>query len=904
MLKKKCLFLNYKIIILFIFTGLLSFTPLFSQEIHFKGFIKDPLKSPLENANIIATPVSKTKNVKFSIANNKGAYNLNLTTNHTYYIEVSYMGYKKVLDTINISTHTTKNYFLEFSNEKLKEIIITERIPVKIKKDTITYRPEKFINGNEHKLRDILKKLPGMEVDRNGNVKINGKEVVNLLVEGKQFFTGDEKLGVNNIPANVIDEIEAIDNYNQISFLKGLEDSEKLILNIKLKEGKTKFSFGNIELGAGIKNSYLINPTLFYYSPKTSINVIGDTNNTGKKEFTINDYLNFEGGGSLFSEDLDTYFKLTQDDFARFLEQDNFTFNRNNFAAISFNQDLSSKLSLNGYSILSTNKLQTKTKNDLIYFTNDTFNELRTETTDNTFTFSLNKLKLHYSNFFNLDIKYEAFLKTHTGSSVSNTNSIRTSKNNKINTVLKPNSIDFNQRISLNKQINTRHTYTVNLNYKYANNKKEYSYAFNDPVFSNIIPFINQDNGLFNFNQKIKNKVSDFNSYLKHYWILHRFHHIYPEAGFHALNETYYTKDNQIFDNKEVSFFNNGFDNDINFNLKESYFGFTYKAKFGKITIKPSLFYRNYSWLIKQHNEVLKNKSKSLFLPILNFKWEIKSSEKITLKYRYNSNFADISQLANRIKLTNFNSLYKGNASLENEILQNLSFRYSKYSFFKGFFFNVNFNYLNKLKSTQSKTILQDIDQIITLFVNELPENRYSLSSSFSKKKKKYLYGISTNVSFSNYYRIINDIQQHFNSNSYSYNLSVKKINKAKEADFKIGFRQRFTNFKGNNTNNVSILINPYLDLEYRFFNDFVFNFNYSYNYLENKTFNQTSVFQKANTSLIYNQFSSPWLFKLNISNLFNTQQQTQNSANNFLLSNQQTFLQPRIALFSIEYKY
>ena len=826
-----------------------------------------------------------------------------MLTNQTYYVEVSYMGYKKKLDTINISKHTTKNYLLKQSNEKLKEIIITERVPVKIRKDTITYRPEKFINGNEHKLRDILKKLPGVEIDREGNVKINGKEVTNLLVEGKQFFSGDEKLGVNNIPANVINEIEAIDNYNQISFLKGLEDSEKLVLNIKLKEGKKKFAFGNIELGVNVNESYLINPTIFYYSPKTSINAIGDFNNIGKREFTINDYLNFELGNSLLSEDLDTYFNIIQDDFARFLEQENFTFNRNNFGAISFNQNLSNKLSLNGYSILSTNKLQTKVKNDLIYFTNNTLNEQRTETADNTFTFSLNKLKLHYSNF-DLDIKYETLLKTHTGNSVSDINSIRTQKNSNTNTTLKPNSFDFNQKISLNKQINTQHTYTLNLNYKYANNKKEYNYVFNDTVFSNIIPFKNQGNGLFNFNQQIKNKVSDFNSYLKHYWVLHRFHHIYPEIGFKTLNETYSTKDSQIFDNNEISFFNNGFDNDINFNLNESYFGFTYKAKFGKITIKPSLFYRNYSWFIKQHSKISRNKSKSLFLPILKFKWDIKNSEKITIQYKYNSNFADISQLADRIRLTNFNRLYQGNSLLENEVLQNLYFRYSKYSFFKGFFFNINFNYLSKLKSTQTKTILQDIDQITSLFVNELPENRYSLSSSFSKKKKKYIYGISTNVSLSNYYRNINNIQQYFNSNSYSYNLSIKKTNKTKEADFKIGFRQRLTNFKGNNTSNISILIKPYFDLEYRFLNDFVFNFDYSYNYLKNNTFNKTSIFQKANTSLIYNKVSSPWLFKLNVSNLFNAQQQTQNSIDNFLLSNQQTFLQSRIALFSIEYKY
>ncbi|MCF6183586.1 MAG: carboxypeptidase-like regulatory domain-containing protein [Bacteroidales bacterium] len=211
---KKSRFSNLTLLII----GLISFYG-FCQEIQLSGSIKDTLNNPLENANILAIPFSEDGDaiIKFSITNSKGDYTLTLESNINYQVELSYIGYQKITDSVNISQNTVKNYNLITTNQFLDEVIIIERIPVKIREDTITYRVDKFTNGNEKKLRDVLKKLPGIKIDREGNVSINGKDVTKLLVDGNEFFTGDEKLGVNNIPADIIDEIEALDNYNEVS---------------------------------------------------------------------------------------------------------------------------------------------------------------------------------------------------------------------------------------------------------------------------------------------------------------------------------------------------------------------------------------------------------------------------------------------------------------------------------------------------------------------------------------------------------------------------------------------------------------------------------------------------------------------------------------------------------------
>ena len=873
------------------------------QEVNFSGTIKDTLNRPLENTNVLAIPLSEGARIKFSITDESGSYQLSLKKNQSYSIEISYLGYQKITDTLTLNQETIKNYVLIPSNQSLEEIIITERIPVKVREDTITYRVDKFTDGRERKLRDVLKKLPGIEIDRDGNATVNGKAVTKLLVDGKEFFTGDEKLGVNNIPADVIDEVVALDNYNEVAFLKGLSDSEQLALNIKLKDGKKKFAFGDIEAGGGIEDRYVIHPTLFYYSPKTSVNVIGDFNNTGEKEFTVQDYLNFEGGFSRFGEDPAAYFNLFRDDFARFLQQQDFVFNRNNFGALSLSQELTQTIRLDAYSIVSANTLETQVENDLIYLTDTSPDENRVTTQDNSLVFSINKLQLRHSGSDNLDIKYEAFLKTNDADGVTNLLSQTIEDTTSVNTQSQPESIDFTQKLAINKQFSRKHTSSFTTSYKWAVNENTNNYLFNQAIFSNQIPFIDQGTGFFNLDQTTENRISDLKVNLKHYWVLHRFHHIYPEAGVNILNQEYDTTDSQLVDNGENSFFNAGFNNEVVFDLVESYAGLTYKAKAGQFVFKPALFYHYYDWNISQFNTQLRDSGKPVLLPRVDIDWEIKSSEKLRFRYRFSSQFAEASQLANRLRLTSFNRLFTGNQDLENQLSQRVSLSYSKFSLFKGIFFNAGVSYSNRPRTIRNTTVIDGIDQINTLFLSTLPENTYSINAAFTKQLDKYRLTASGNTSFSDYSRIINGGQQDFNANVYSYSLSGK-TSYDKGLNFELGLRQSFNSFNGSaTTENRFTQIDPYFNIEYTFWKDFTFTTDYTFTYYENRNLNQINRFQTANAALLYHKESSLWSFELKATNVFDIDLRNQNSISQFLISDTRTFIQPRILLLKVSYK-
>jgi len=875
----------------------------YSQETRFSGIIKDTLNQPLENTNVLAIPLSTEAKIKFSITATDGKYQLKLRQDQPYRIEISYLGYQKITDTIKLSEDTIKDYTLIPSSQSLEEIILTERIPVKVREDTITYRVDKFTDGRERKLRDVLKKLPGIEIDRAGNATVNGKEVTKLLVDGKEFFTGDEKLGVNNIPADVIDEVEALDNYNEVSFLKGLSDSEQLALNIKLKEGKKKFAFGDLEAGGGIEDRYLVHPTLFYYSPKTSVNVIGDFNNTGNKEFTVQDYVNFEGGFSRFGDDPAAYFNLFRDSFAQFLQQRDFVFNRNNFGAVSLSQELSKTIRLDAYSIVSANTLETRVENDLTYLTGTSPDENRVTTQDNDLIFSINKLQLRHSGANNLDIKYEAFLKTNDAEGATNLVSQTIENTTVVNTQRNPESIDFTQKLSVNKQFSRKHTSSFTSSYKWAVNENTNNYVFNQAVFSNQIPFIDQGTGFFNLDQNTENRISDLRLNLKHYWVLHRFHHIYPEAGVNILNQQYDTRERQVLDTGENSFLDNGFNNDVTFNLRESYAGLTYKAKAGKFIFKPALFYHYYDWGISQFDAELRDSGKPILLPRVDIDWEIKSSEKLRFRYRFSSQFAEASQLANRLRLTSFNRLFAGNSFLENQLSQRLSLSYNKFSLFKGLFFNAGVSYINRSRTIRNTSIIEGIDQINTLFLSTLPENTYSINASLTKQLDKYRLTASGSTNFSDYSRIINEEQQGFNSNVYVYSLSAKTTYD-KGPDFEVGIRQTFNSFNGSvTTQNRFTQIDPFINLDYTFWKDFTATADYTFTYYENRNLNQINRFQTANASLFYHKESSAWSFEVKATNVFDIDLRNQNSISQFLISDTRTFIQPRIVLFKVSYK-
>lgn len=289
--------------------------------------------------------------------------------------------------------------------------------------------------------------------------------------------------------------------------------------------------FGDIEAGGGVKERYIVHPTLFYYSPKTAVNVIGDFNNIGKKSFTMQDYINFEGGMSAMMDGSTSYGSILNSDFARFLNQDDFINQKNDFGAGSISQEITPSLRLEAFTIINKGKTKTRSTNEISYLTEENLDEFRENQQENSLTFSLNKLKLRYKPDDENDLAYQASIKTSSGDAVQNLDSYTTTDTTLTQISQQPKNLSILQELSYSKQFSYEHTSTLSAHYKYSDQSNDNDWLFNQPVFTDLIPFEN-DGDFYNLLQQSSSITNEAQLDLKHYWVLNNTNHIYPRVGF------------------------------------------------------------------------------------------------------------------------------------------------------------------------------------------------------------------------------------------------------------------------------------------------------------------------------------------------------------------------------------
>lgn len=879
------LIINSLIILVFTFNS-------FSQNYILKGSVKDSLQNPLSYTNVIAEPIIKSNSLKFGITDEKGRYKIELKKGD-YKIKVSYLGFQTKTLKLSIKSDTIKNFILKEQPNNLDEVII--EMPVVVKQDTITYNTGKFTNGKERKLKNILKKLPGIEVEKNGSVIVHSKKVTKLLVEGKPFFGGGTKLGVNNIPADAVDKVVVLDNYNDVGFLKNVSDSEEMAMDILLKKDKKKFIFGDIAAGKGNKDFYRVHSDLFYYSPKTTFNFIGNLNNTGEKTFTFKDFLNFQGGiSTVFKKGLSSLIK-SNNDLSQFLESQDFLKSNNKFGALNIVKSTSKTLDISGFGIFSYAKINTL-ENNINQYATFVENTTIKGVTNN--IFGIGKLNIDYEPNAREQWYFKIQLKQ-TNNSFNNTNNIRiNNNNNSILTDKDDHQLSLNQNIEWHKKLSKKHLFSTLVNFSLDKNKPTYIWNSSQSILQGLIPLETDNNYVLRQVKKTQN--TNIEAIFKHYWILNNFNHIYTTLGNAFSKQKYNTNDSQLLSNGTINDFGNSqFNNDLDFTFNNLFLGLHYKFRTGKFTFKQGLFIRNYTWHLKQSLNI-KNK-KILFLPDFNVKIQFNKSEKLKLKYYLKSSFANASQFANKFQLQSYNAVYKGNPLLENELYHAVNLTYNKFVMYKGIILLGRLNYIKKNKGIQNNIVFQETNQFLTSMLVANPETQWNFNTTIRKRIKKINYKLKSKISNSKY---LQKIDNEFNTNlkkNLTLGLSAKTLYK-KFPTIEIGYDKSIGNYTSNDNTSKFGTDKSFINIDYDFKN-FVFTFEYEYYNYINKQFNLKNKYQLANTSLLYQKEDSAWSFEVNVKNLLNSKYRNQNSFSNYIISDNKKFIQPFSILFSLNYK-
>ena len=227
----------------------------FSQTL--KGKVQNTLKEPISANILIKNSENKNLISEFFKTDDNGDFTAVLEENYTkIYFEITAMGYEKIADSI-ISPSKNRTYNLNYIlNEKITELqeVIVSQEKFEIEGDTVSFNPRSYKDGTERKVEDLIKKLPGMEVEENGSIKYRGKKVTSVQLEGDDLFGYNYAMGTRNISVDMVEQVQAIDNYSANSLLKGIENSEEVSINLKLKKGKLDIS-GDEKIGSGVDDN-------------------------------------------------------------------------------------------------------------------------------------------------------------------------------------------------------------------------------------------------------------------------------------------------------------------------------------------------------------------------------------------------------------------------------------------------------------------------------------------------------------------------------------------------------------------------------------------------------------------------------------------------------------------------
>ena len=898
------------------FVGLLLSSLVTFGQISFKGVIKDTLENPLELASLVAINKETNGFESYVITDDLGQFKLDLKENTSYNIQISYIGLQTINDNITTAqANLIKDYVLK-SEFALDEVELVYKMPVAIKGDTLVYNADAYKNGSERKLEDIIEKLPGVEINESGQIEVEGKVVNKLMVNGKDFFDGDTKIATKNIPSNAVDKIQVLRNYAEVGQLSSVRNNQdNVAINIKLKEGKESFWFGNVTAGTGNapnETLYLAQPKLFYYSPKYSINFIGDLNNIGEVALSRRDIRGFGGGFNAPSRNSGTSINLGDNSLNFLTNQGNALKIENKLATANFSYSPSKAMDLSGFLIFNNSKILSKEVN-FVQYSNQDLNIPDESTEQNSNERSnqgLIKFSASYKPNFSNQIDYDVLARM---SDDKQQQSIFSSVIGNTNQTDEVTPYNINQSLKYYYTLDEDNIFAFESQHVLKNEDPIYN-AILDNIPNGITPYTSTANALglntamseYDLGQNRRIESNQLDAKLDYYHIINPKSNLNLTLGtilsYQAFNSSIFQflEDRTVFD--PTPNINQGRAiNDINYNFADVYLGVHYRFRTGKFTFTPGFSVHSYGNKNSQYGETVEDNFLKL-LPDLEVLIQLKKGESLTLNYSMRNQFTDVTRLAEGLVLNNYNSLQFGEPDLQNALSNNISLRYSSFNLFNYTNVFVRAAYSNNIDQIRSLTNFENVIRTSTFFNSSFADENVNVFGRVQRTFGKIR--ASLNASF-NYSKINQFIQERRSINegfTQSYTPGIRTNFKV-APNVSVNYRYSVTNNNQGSRETTFITRAPSIDFDAYIINKITLKTKYSYT-TQDLGNGESQSFQNWNASLSYRKNrDANWEYELNAVNILNIDSQVRNSANNVSVFTSETFIQPRFITFRCIYR-
>lgn len=698
--------LSLKIVIIVL---LISSFSAYSQ-IKITGILKDSTGVSVANANVQLLEKSANKVLNFQSTKSNGAFALIVSNSEENLIlKITHISYETKI--IEFATEEKIKNLGEITlNNKetvLKSVIINKRFNEVVEvNDTIRYNLKKLLNGSEEKLKDIIAKLPGLNIDENGKIKFNGVQIDDLLIDGDELYNNQHQLATENLKSEMIDKIEVLKDFKSFSSLGSLGGSKKTALNVSIKEQYKNKINGAIDLEGGYKNRYKSHSYIFNFNKNTKASLITDINNLNSLVLNVNDYLELKSISNREINSLDSNNSLTvNSDVPEFLfaEDDvvnktirNFTFN--------INSKLSKNSRLQAYSVFNNiNQLQ-QINAEQVFFASENSKLIKQDRVKSNSIFSSSYIKfenkLSKKSFldYTISLNYSDNVQNNLISNFFNEDSTVLNQNKEIE------DLNFGQNFNFKKVINANSKIDFILYHEISNANNIISLNSSNPFLN--LNFISNNFEINQYtNQKRIKLGTKFKYNLKDDKNTYSF-----QIGSSLLNETL---DNSLNENNPT------FNFVIKSNFFNNYFGGSFSREFSgffKFSVGND-FNINASQF-----DGFSDSSNFVVLPFTSLNFTISQKMRCSLSYKRSLSSFTLNQFIKGNVINDYITTQRNNFLLNNNFLlaNHISFNASYSDFTKNFNSNLNLVFSQNNKSIGTNSIIENnISSINNQLINK-----------------------------------------------------------------------------------------------------------------------------------------------------------------------------------------
>lgn len=835
----------------------------------------------------------------FSDINGYIEINLENNFNKKIVLTITALGYneEKVFLDIDINQKTSKtvNILLVEKIENLNEVIIRTTKPLIEKKDTIVFRTKFFAKGNEQTIEDLLKNIPGLQIDENGTISIGNQEIEKLMIDGDDLFEKGYKILSKNMPAYPIEEVEILKNYSNNRLLKGIEESNKVALNLKLNEKSKRIWFGNIETGIGNNSFYKFKTNLMNFGKKNKYYFLTNFNNigvdaTGDIENLIRPFRMNEPNSVGDNENVNVLLNLSPSKLN--FKQTRTNFNKAKLASINAIFNPSEKLKIKTLGFFNwdeTNFFRNST--DFINLANTSFINTEDYKLRNKKRIAFGKIDFIYN--ISKNKMLEATTKYNDGNFNDSSNLIFNT-NASLENLNHQNKL-FDQIISYTNKFTDKKV--LLLIGRFINEKSPETYRINNFFYQNL--FQNFDNAN-NVSQQNKNKMQ-FIAVNAHLLDRKKEGNLFEFQIGNELRKDNLSSVLSLLENETVLENPDGYKNQTKYQVNDLYLKskLLFKIKDFSIVGKFDI----HQLFNSLENNRIKSIQQPFFInPSIGFNWDINNQNRIVSSYSYSTTNAKSLDVFSDFVLTGFRSFSRGTGSFNQLNASSLYFNYQLGNWSERFFANTfillsknhdffSTNSFIQQNFVQSEKIL--IKDRAFISINSNLDYYFELISSNLKLDLGYIKSEFKNIVNSNSLRRVS-------SNNYNYGLEIRS-----------GFRGIFnyhigtkwltteikTTIKNSFTNNtsfldVSFIFNKKFDLQLQ-------SERYFFGNLENE-----NTYYFLDFDMSYKLIHNKLVLTLSGKNLFNVKKFKNFSISDISSSTTEYRLMPRFILIKMECRF